>query len=66
MRMKRGTRRKFGQNGVVPANMTLPQLLLPELVKIILKFGFKGPSDSIQNRIRFDAGLTLNHVQTTQ
>lgn len=59
------TRRKFGQNGVVPINTTLPSVLLPDLEKIIVKFGFKGPSDYFQSRIRLDAGMTLANGQNS-
>lgn len=63
--MNSRTRRKFGQNGAVPINTTLPAVLLPELEKIIVKFGFKGPSDYFQTRIRQDAGMILSHGQTS-
>ena len=63
LRMKRNSSRKFGHNGVVAVNVTLPSILIPELEKIIVKYGFKGPSDFFQSTIRQNAGMTLTNVQ---
>ena len=63
MRMSETRRRKFGKQGAVTINTTLPAALVPELEKIIVKFGFKGPADYLQNRIRMDAGLVLSNGQ---
>ena len=63
MRMKRNSSRKFGQNNAVALNVTLPPMLVQGLEKIIVKFGFKGPSDYFQATIRQTAGMTLPNVQ---
>jgi len=61
MRMSIRNRRKYGRNSAVPINTTLPPVLVPALEQIIVKFGFKGPSDYFQNRIRLDAGMQLTN-----
>jgi len=43
----------------VPINITLPPSLHQRLPEVVRKFGFKGPADYFQSRLRKDAGLDL-------
>lgn len=65
--MNARTRRKFEQpTGAVAINITVPAALVPRLGEILTKYGFNGPADYFQSRIRLDSGLVLNNSNNVQ
>jgi hypothetical protein len=64
MRMRTPRGRKYRHETAVAVNITLPPVLHTKLGKIVRQFGYTGPSDYFQSRIRLDAGLNLKHEQT--
>lgn len=53
------TKRKRASDRAVRFNVTMPPSLAQEMEKIRRQYGFAGPSDYLQARVRKDAGLEL-------